>query len=310
MAGVRTTVSAATSDDSFNDSGASLEIFANGQEISVSGFANPENNGIFTVNTSTASKITITGSNLVDEAAGQNILIRSVVLNEEIQKLEHHAIIELYELDATSIGAPSVLFFHAGTNSASSSIQWRGQIYTPFPIEITGFESSGAGRDARPKMRVANVTGVITALTSAYADLVGAKLTRVRTLAKFIDGATDADPTAEFPRDLFFIERKTLENNVIVEFELVSGIDLEGKRLPSRLVFANICPWIYRGVDCGYSGAAIAAIDDRLLTAEEIANNPELDVCGKRLTSCKIRFGSTSPLPYGGFPGTQGLPRL
>jgi lambda family phage minor tail protein L len=26
------------------------------------------------------------------------------------------------------------------------------------------------------------------------------------------------------------------------------------------------------------------------------------DVCGKRLTSCKLRFGQNNPLPYGGFP--------
>ena len=31
--------------------------------------------------------------------------------------------------------------------------------------------------------------------------------------------------------------------------------------------------------------------------------NPLDDVCGKRLSSCKIRFGNTADLPFGSFPG-------
>ena len=34
--------------------------------------------------------------------------------------------------------------------------------------------------------------------------------------------------------------------------------------------------------------------------------NPADDVCGKRLSSCKARFGATNSLPFGGFPGLGG----
>lgn len=34
--------------------------------------------------------------------------------------------------------------------------------------------------------------------------------------------------------------------------------------------------------------------------------DPADDVCGKRLTSCKARFGNTAELPFGGFPGLGG----
>ena len=49
--------------------------------------------------------------------------------------------------------------------------------------------------------------------------------------------------------------------------------------------------------DCGYAGPPVA----------DIAGNPVAvaaqDVCGKQLSDCKLRFGATAVLPYGGFPG-------
>ena len=42
------------------------------------------------------------------------------------------------------------------------------------------------------------------------------------------------DPTAEFPKEIYKIDRKAAENREIVEFELAAAIDMVGVRAPQR----------------------------------------------------------------------------
>ena len=155
----------------------------------------------------------------------------------------------------------------------------------------------------RPKLKVANVTGSITALILSYQDLVGAKVTRKRTLLKYLDAVNfvsganpTADPSAEFADDVYFIDRKSRETREVVEFELAAAIDLEGVSLPRRQIVQNVCPWLYRGSECGYTGTAYFNAND------ETVSSRAQDACGKRLVSCQKRFGANAALPFGGFP--------
>ena len=72
-------------------------------------------------------------------------------------------------------------------------------------------------------------------------DLTGAVVTRIRTLAKFIDASNfadgqnpNADPSAEFPREIYYIDRKSAENRDLVSWELAAVFDLAGVRVPKR----------------------------------------------------------------------------
>ena len=63
----------------------------------------------------------------------------------------------------------------------------------------------------------------------------------VRTLAKFIDAVNfadgtnaTADNTAEFPQEVYSIDRKSTETREVVQFELASVLDLAGIRAPMR----------------------------------------------------------------------------
>lgn len=229
-------------------------------------------------------------------------------ITSEIQKLEPSAIIELFELDATAFGG-DLLRFHAGTNGLVQNLVWQGNTYTAFPVQATGFDYSGNGQLPRPKLQVANITGAISMLVLQYDDMLGAKITRKRTLAKYLDAVNfpggsnpSADPMAEFADDIFQIDRKVTENRDIVEFELAAAFDVAGVQLPRRQIIQNVCVWKYRGDECGYTGTNyFNANDVSVATAG-------LDVCGKRLSSCKARFGQYAELPYGSFP-SAGLAR-
>ena len=221
----------------------------------------------------------------------------------ELQKLAPSARIELFEIDAAIVGG-GLYRFHAGKNNLIGDIVWQGNSYSAFPIEVEGFEWNGKGQLPRPTLRVSNVMGTITALVLAYDDLAGVKVTRIRTLAKYLDavnfaaGNASADPTAEYPRDVYFIDRKTSETRDSIEFELAASIDLAGVMLPRRAIIQNYCPWRYRGTECGYTGTAYFDTNDASV------GSLALDVCGKRLSSCKARFGTYAELPYGGFPAS------
>jgi len=223
-------------------------------------------------------------------------------ITQEIQKLAPSAIIELFKIDLTSLGG-DIYYFHAGTNELKANITWNSQVYTRFPVEAEGFNYNINGQLPRPILRVSNIFGSITSILLVYNDMLGAKVTRIRTLLKFLDAVNftggvnpTADPTAELENDVYYIDRKANENKNFVEFELSSSIDVQGVKLPLRQIIQNVCTWKYRSAECSYSGSNYFDVND-----VSVVSSGD-DVCGKRLSSCKARFGSTSPLPFGGFP--------
>lgn len=226
----------------------------------------------------------------------------SSAIHAEIQKLAPSAVIELFVLELSLFGQ-GMIFFHAGTNALQQRLVWQGKAYDAFPIQVEGFEFNGNGQIPRPKLKVANVTGAITALVLTYQDLVGAKITRKRTLAKYLDAVNfpgsvnpTADPSAEFADDIYYIDRKSRETRDVIEFELAASFDLEGVNLPRRQIVQNVCPWRYRSSECGYTGTHYFDANDQRVTPSS------QDTCGKRLSSCQARFGQTAELPFGGFP--------
>ncbi|MDP3322639.1 MAG: phage minor tail protein L [Hydrogenophaga sp.] len=224
------------------------------------------------------------------------------MITADIQKAEAGYLVELFELDLNSIGLAEQYFFHNGSNALGNAVVFNGIAYTRLPIEADGFERNGNGQQARPSLRVANIDGLIGALSRENGDLVKVKFIRRRTFLKYIDavnfaGGTNpsADPNAAFDDEIYFIDRKANENKIYVEWELASALDLEGTMLPRRQCIQNVCTWVYRSSECGYAGGAVADKTDAT------TSTPALDDCGKRLNSCRLRFG-TGNLPYGAFP--------
>ncbi|WP_020201862.1 phage minor tail protein L [Cupriavidus sp. WS] len=224
----------------------------------------------------------------------------------DIQGLEPGALVELFELDATDQGG-DVLRFHGYTQAGS--IWWQGLEYSGWPIQAEGFARTGDGQQPAPTLTVGNVDGSISALCLFLQDLVGVKVTRRRTLGRYLDsvnfpgGNAEADPDEELPPELWYIEQKTAETSETVAFELSTALDFNGEQLPRRQIVANVCTWLtiggYRGPYCGYTGAAYFDRDDNPV------GDPTLDRCGGRLTSCKCRFGENNPLPFGSFPAAD-----
>ena len=180
----------------------------------------------------------------------------------DLQSINPGAIIELFTLtlDSTLHGSSTVYRFHNGSNmNLNGDIVWAGNSYEKFPIQCEGFDFGSTGTLPRPTISVSNIFGTITALmqaanqTTVGNDLNGTKLVRIRTLAKFLDavnfeGNTNPygtpDPTAEFPQEIYFLDRKITENRDLVQWEAISALDLVNVKLPKRIATRAIFPGI------------------------------------------------------------------
>lgn len=359
-------------------------------------------------------------------------------LNTEFFNLEPSSVVSMFELDLTTLGISadqqfiinlrdvqlslpsvfpngaefdySIIRLHNNVKLGKSIIYWNGNAYMPAPIKTEGFDLSSKGLFPKPKLSIAFsddflFTFALFKKVVQFDQLIGAKFTRIRTFAKFLDqknfyqtdGVTplisdpssipdgfSPDPNCEFPRDVYYFDRKSSENKNYLEFEMSSAIDLDRVKLPRRKVLSYTCPWIYRGEGCLYEDAAllstsihgttnsipnasssdgtsappIAMEDDTLLSDLNPLNGINIkvvgpwvpkkeyalgeavyitknninyyfvckvplcpkdvpppngaywvaDQCGKKISSCKIRFGS-NPLPFGGFYGTSNYNR-
>lgn len=176
------------------------------------------------------------------------------LLQREVTRLNPSPIVQLFELDTRPCGDDgTVLYFHNGTTVQQTQVKFQGVIYEALPIEVTGFSLSQDGEPPRPVMRIMNIGGFISAMMNQMDDLVGAKLLRRRTFQKFLDSESTAR-NVQFPPDEFFIVQKTAENRMIVEFELGTGLDLDGINFPRLKVQSSYCSATYRGEGCRFAG--------------------------------------------------------
>ncbi|WP_151838168.1 MULTISPECIES: phage minor tail protein L [unclassified Acinetobacter] len=264
-----------------------------------------------------------------------------MALNSDFQKLYVDGLIHLFELDASNLGA-GILRFHGhiawqdwehiyalignqqglvgdvtqlvgkvfdnGPDKVwMRNIIFQGKTFEPMSIQVDGLEMNSNGRASSPTLSMANNINGVQSAVSAYClqfnDFAGAKLNVITTLAKYLDAenfsAGNSSAANEAEKQLWFIEQKTSENMEQVTFELSNPVDFEGQRIPMRQISSQ-CHWCmmgdYRGEECGYTGAAM------FTDKNEPTDNPALDKCGGRLSSCKIRKNEGS---FGGQPAAN-----
>ena len=263
-----------------------------------------------------------------------------MALNSDFQKLYVDGLITLFELDARALGA-GILRFHGHISHADweriysfigssellgneseligeiygdgeqktwyRDIIWQGEVFSPVALEVSGLEMRSDGKASAPTLSMANNINGIQGAVSAYClqlgDFAGAKLKVITTLAKYLDAenfsAGNLSASNEAKEQLWYIEQKTSENAQQVTFELSNPIDFEGLKIPVRQI-SNYCHWCavaaYRGQECQYTGAAMFTDKD------EPTDNPALDRCSGRLSSCRIRNNESR---FGGFPASS-----
>ena len=175
-------------------------------------------------------------------------------LNFELSNLTPSSLITLFEIDlnklvkskGASLGSDAlamgvnadvndgILKFHNNIKVFNSFVVWQGKKYYPVPINAEGFESSTKGTLPQPSLSIASQsetgTDQLALLKNEirkFGDIIGSKVTRRRTFAKYLDkinflGASgrstrssnslpqgyEPDPYAELPKDVYYRENK------------------------------------------------------------------------------------------------------
>ena len=202
-------------------------------------------------------------------------LLLNVDLQEQSPSAEEtasgNAIVTLFEvyLENSDLGGTAIdkLYFHDGTKApvdsygslqmyspiletswgSTDSDNYALKTYTPFPFEFNGYERRTKGAIPRPTIRFSNINRDFTIYNSSHEDLLGAKVIRRRTFAKYLG----ENPPVEFPKEVYYIERLVLETSMVVEYELTTNFDVVGVTLPSRRIVASRCPWKYKDATRG-----------------------------------------------------------
>ena len=243
-----------------------------------------------------------------------------MTVESDAQRLDVGTVAELYALDLRPVGG-AVLRFTPGPWDGAAAL-YKGLSYAACPIRVSGLRSGGDGAPARPRLELSRLDASVAAALAGTEDWRGGRLSRLRTLARHLDGGEEPDPERHWPEEWWLVERLLERSDAAAAWALAAPYDLGRRRLPGRQMLAAVCPWRYREWDpaanagagawdhsraeCPYEGAATFGRDDAPVhlddDADAAAPDPARDVCSRRLSGCKARFPAQA-LPFGGFVG-------
>jgi lambda family phage minor tail protein L len=212
----------------------------------------------------------------------------------ELYEIDVTDLLKDFNLDINFTLTPSILRFHnmqifRGRSITFGSNTPAPNTYYSYPIMTEGFEVSAAGDIPRPLLTF----GALSSMRAAEDEypnapfnnlklavlhlnnLINAKVTRIRTFLRFLhktndflgidadtlwDSSTKRPP--ELTREIYYIQRKSMEDKDTLQFELSSVLDVENFKLPGRTCLAERCPFAYRGEGCCYEYKATSGSDD------------------------------------------------
>jgi len=262
-----------------------------------------------------------------------------MALNSDFQKLYVDGLIQLFELDASALGA-GILRFHGhisyqdwqriysaiGSNGAIGSdlinmgktydtskekvwvrqIIWQGQAFEPIALQCDGLEMRSDGKASAPTLTLANnfqgIQGAISAYCLQFKDFVGVKLKVITTLAKYLDAInfSEGNPSAQ---------DEAKEQLWYIEQKTAESAEQVTFELSNPIDFeglkipirqiSNYCQWEYRSEECGWTGVSYFTNKD------QPTDNPAFDGCSRRLSGCECRYGKGNVLRFGGFPASS-----
>lgn len=209
----------------------------------------------------------------------KNVVAESFSLNPS-------AIINLFEIDVSdlgfnmgviseteiALGKNTIFRFHNNINLSTNSLYWGGKEYIAIPIDADGFDVNVRGSPSQPRLSITVSDEGISQLSRLkdriyeMGDIIGAKITRIRTFAKFLDTSNFVngvpprdfypDSSSELSRDIYIIDRRANENKNLVQYELSPSFEYEGIKLPGRICNSDNCVFLYRGMGCLYENAS------------------------------------------------------
>jgi lambda family phage minor tail protein L len=216
-------------------------------------------------------------------------------------------LLTLWQLDTTMLGPLGQIFFFSSAEDFDTEIVWGGNRYVGLPMDASGFEMTTKGPPVQPSITLSNIYGAATELLMTYNGLIGAIVSRIQTLRRFLDDGATPDAHAWITWDTYVVAQKTSHTALAVVFKLAAKMDQQGTQLPRRLILRDICTHTYRYWDpnvgaFNYSKASCPYTGNFFSDANNNPGPPQLDACSRTIVGCSQRFGG-GVLPARFFPG-------
>lgn len=146
--------------------------------------------------------------------------------------------------------------------------------YTAFPIAHSSISQNVKGTIDKIRFTITNVDRQIGYYLENN-DLRGKKVTVKQVFAD------DLADTNAYIDDVFYIDNYVATEEFVI-FNCSTKFDILDVKIPMRLQTRNYCPFLFKGTECGYSGAG--------------------DSCGKTISACRAysnveRFGGFPSIP-------------
>lgn len=154
----------------------------------------------------------------------------------------------------------------------TENIVWNSNHYDAFPFQMGKINDTQDGADPTIELKVDNTTQQIQAQVDEYKGGNGFAVNLILVNTKNLE--TDK------PVDIFYftVQKTDIDQHWIT---FVLGTEYSARtRRPLNRYLKNNCPFVYKGLKCGYNG--------------------DLESCGKTLVECRNHNNSQR---FGGFPG-------
>lgn len=140
--------------------------------------------------------------------------------------------ITLIQIDCTNIAEINQIYYLSPSGTDSTTIEFNGHTYLPFPAQITGEGASASDAPKRPQLSLSNVNNLFGNLAFNYSDLVGCKVTHIITFSEYLGiGSSISKAPAKY------VIRKKLSHDVAtLSFELGTVLDKERAYLPRTIM--------------------------------------------------------------------------
>jgi lambda family phage minor tail protein L len=195
----------------------------------------------------------ITALGVVTATGDQNITVSGVAavayagraitqtIQQAIQSPAAFAYVELFILDLSEIpGLGALTYYLTPSAGDTNTVVWGGDTFQPWPLEIVGVEASADGAPARPTLNIGNLDAnkLIGTLVFQYSDIIGAKVTYIRTFEPYLGGIG----SISMPPLKYVIGKKNAHDDRVISFELRSPLDKERSYLPNRQMLKRDFP--------------------------------------------------------------------
>lgn len=153
-------------------------------------------------------------------------------ITEDLKLNRDSGKIELFDLDLTALGGP----VYRVTNQPAGDlgyVSFGGQAYYQFPMEFSGVAISTEGSSPRATLRAGTVQNLmLKAALNQYGLLLGMKITRRVTYAKYLDTGSSPNSSYHSVPETWVVSKLVEQNNTSITWECSLPFDMPNVVFP------------------------------------------------------------------------------